>query len=129
MLRILVIDDEKDFTEIIRKHFAQMGGAVDAAFTGRDGLKMLGENVPDAVVVDNKLPDMLGVEVVKRIREINSDIPILMVSVDRREDLEAALKPFHVDRYVKKPFRFADLYDAVLDVVGASIKRKKGRSL
>ena len=125
MLKLLVIDDEKDFSRIISKEYVPMGCEVYIAETGEEGLKKFAEVRPDIVIVDNKLPDIAGVDVVKKIRADGNDVLLFMVTVDREEHVLEAIRPYQVDKYMKKPFKLLELKDSLIGLMGEAIKRKK----
>ncbi|MBF0619129.1 MAG: response regulator [Candidatus Omnitrophica bacterium] len=124
MIRILVIDDEPDFNSLMVEHFTRMGCAVDTAETGELGFEKIRVKRPDIVIVDNRLPGISGIEVVKRLRAEHKHLFIVMVTVDKEEEVMAVLGPIRVDRYVKKPFRLDVLNDAVVALVAGA---KKGQ--
>ena len=127
MIRILVIDDEKAFSDLILKYFSAMGCTVDVAGTGELGLDKNKGTPPDILMVDNRLPGIDGIEVVRRIRAAKQDVFIIMVTIDKEDDVRAALYPYAVDRFLKKPFRFAELNDMLIEMIAAAKNRKKGR--
>jgi DNA-binding response OmpR family regulator len=102
-LRVLVIDDDEAITALARLSLAKNGFEVETANAGADGLDLLGTFRPDLVVCDVVMPDLLGWEVVRRIREA-SDVPVLMLSgrdsdVDKVRGLDLG-----ADDYLTKPF-------------------------
>jgi two-component system OmpR family response regulator len=129
MIRILVIDDEPAFSDLILKYFSAMGCAVEAAATGEQGLQRLIETSPDILIVDNRLPGIDGIEVVRRLRAAKQDVFIVMVTIDKEDDVRAALYPFTVDRFLKKPFQFSVLNDTLIEMITAAKDRKKGHKL
>jgi two-component system response regulator MprA len=108
MVRTLVIEDEADIADFIRRGLIYKGYTVDAASTGAVGLNIAHERQPDAVILDLMLPDMDGVEVCRRLREA-TDVPIIILSArdslpDKIEGLDAG-----ADDYLTKPFSFEEL--------------------
>jgi two-component system OmpR family response regulator len=129
MIRILVIDDEPDFSDLILKYFSAMGCSVDVAATGEQGLERVTEISPDILIVDNRLPGIDGIEVVRRLRAAKQDVFIVMVTIDKEDGVRAALYPFAVDRFLKKPFQFSVLNDTLIEMIAAAKDRKKGHKL
>jgi Response regulators consisting of a CheY-like receiver domain and a winged-helix DNA-binding domain len=104
----LIIDDEKQIRRLLRIALESAGHHVSEAQTGRAGLEEIVHRRPDVVVLDLGLPDMGGVQVLRRLREW-SDVPVLVVSVrDDAEEKVAALDA-GADDYVTKPFDTAEL--------------------
>lgn len=104
----LVIDDEVQIRRLLRISLEGNGYKVAEAATGKDGLIEAASCRPDVVLLDLGLPDMEGVEVLKRLREW-SRVPVIVLSVrDREEDKVAALDN-GADDYLTKPFGTAEL--------------------
>lgn len=104
----LIIDDEVQIRRLLRITMEAEGYKVFEAATGKDGLVEAASRRPDIVLLDLGLPDMTGVEVLKRLREW-SRVPVVILSVrDREEDKVAALDG-GADDYVTKPFSTAEL--------------------
>jgi CheY-like chemotaxis protein len=109
--RILVMDDEESIRDVIVRSLEQLGYQVTAVASGRAALKAF--QSPDAgfdlVLLDMILPDVSGSEVFGRIREIQPDAPILVMSgyspAGRVQDLLAAGR----SSFIQKPFTISDL--------------------
>jgi two-component system response regulator MprA len=102
-VRVLVIDDDETVLALARLSLTKEGLQVETAPTAAAGLEQLERFRPHAVVCDVVLPDLLGWEVVRRIRE-TSDVPILLLSgrssdVDKVRGLDLG-----ADDYLTKPF-------------------------
>lgn len=105
---VLVIDDEVQIRRLLRITLEGHGFRVCEAAVGKDGLIEAAQCRPDLVLLDLALPDMDGVEVLKRLREW-SRVPVVVLSVrDREEDKIAALD-HGADDYVTKPFGTGEL--------------------
>ena len=108
-MRILIIEDEAPLLERVAAQLREQGYAVDTAADGRDGL-YLGQEYPlDAAVVDLGLPDLSGIEVIRRWRAAGRRFPILILTArgrwqDKVEGLEAG-----ADDYLVKPFYMEEL--------------------
>jgi two-component system KDP operon response regulator KdpE len=99
----LIIDDEPQIRRLLRVTLEANGYRVLDAATGRDGVAQAAQRRPDVVLLDLGLPDLDGVDVIRRIREW-SRTPIVVLSVrDREEDKIAALDA-GADDYITKPF-------------------------
>jgi two-component system, OmpR family, KDP operon response regulator KdpE len=104
----LVVDDEVQIRRLLRVCLEADGYRVHEAANGREAITEAAQHKPDVVVLDLGLPDMDGVEVLKRLREW-SRVPVLVLSVrDREEDKIAALD-HGADDYVTKPFGTGEL--------------------
>ncbi|RDU25203.1 response regulator transcription factor [Anaerosacchariphilus polymeriproducens] len=108
MRKILVIDDEKEIVELIKKGFEEEKYDVLTAFNGRDGLKILENNEISLVILDIMMPGINGMEVCNRIRSF-SNLPIIMVSVKSQEQDKISGLLKGADDYMTKPFSVAEL--------------------
>ena len=104
----LVIDDEPQIRRLLRVTLEANGYRVFNAATGQDGLVQAAQRQPDVVLLDLGLPDLEGVEVLKRLREW-SRVPVIILSVRDREDDKVAALDAGADDYVTKPFNSAEL--------------------
>ncbi len=108
MATILVVEDEHDLNNLVRRHLEAEGHQVVQAFDGPSGLEAATRARPDLVVLDWMLPRLDGLEVCRRIRQ-ESVVPILMLTarseeVDRVVGLEVG-----ADDYLTKPFGIREL--------------------
>ena len=104
----LVIDDEVQIRRLLRLTLEAQGYRVFEAVSGQEGLLEAAQRRPDVVLLDLGLPDMDGVEVLKRLREW-SRVPILVLSVRDREEQKVAALDHGADDYVTKPFSSGEL--------------------
>ena len=104
----LVIDDEPQIQRLLRVTLEANGYRVFDAATGADGIAQAAQRRPDAVLLDLGLPDLEGMEVLKRLREW-SRVPVIILSVRDREDDKVAALDAGADDYVTKPFNSAEL--------------------
>jgi two-component system KDP operon response regulator KdpE len=105
---VLVIDDEVQIRRLLRACLEAEGYRVLESATGQEGIAQAASNPPDVVLLDLGLPDMDGMNVLKRLREW-SHVPVVVLSVrDRQEDKVDALDN-GADDYVTKPFGAAEL--------------------
>ena len=99
----LVIDDEPQIRRLLRVTLEGNGFRVIDAPRGQEGLMQAAQCRPDVVLLDLGLPDMDGVEVLKRLREW-SQVPVIVLSVRDRENDKVAALDAGADDYVTKPF-------------------------
>jgi two-component system response regulator VicR len=79
-IKILLVDDETDFTQPMAFWLKSKGYAVTAVSSGEDAIKKVEEDTPDVIFLDLNMPVMDGVEVLKKIRGFNKDVPVIIVS-------------------------------------------------
>ena len=79
-IRLLLIDDEDDFRQTLAKRLAKRGYAVDQAADGRQGLAMLADGTFDVVVLDVKMPEMSGIEVLREIKARRAPVEVILLT-------------------------------------------------
>lgn len=108
-MRAIVIEDDEHINDQIVSRLKQEGFAVDSADNGVDGLYLLEEYPCDVAVIDLGLPQMSGLEVIRKIRADGSKLPVLILTArgrwqDKVEGLDAG-----ADDYLVKPFHQEEL--------------------
>ena len=76
--KVLLIDDEYDFQELMSIRMSGWGYDVIKASDGKEAIDLLLKENPDIIILDYIMPDMDGLEVLKKIRELNKNIPVIM---------------------------------------------------
>jgi two-component system, OmpR family, response regulator MprA len=123
MTTILVVDDDRKITDMLRRTLAYEGYRVETAADGLEALMKVGAYHPDLIVLDWLLPGLNGIEVARRIRETN-DTPILMLTArDALDDRVSGLDN-GADDYMVKPFMPAEL----LARIRALLRRTEAKS-
>ena len=108
-LRVLVVDDEENIAELLRMALRYEGWDVEVALTGSRAVNTAKKQRPDAVVLDMMLPDFDGMEVLRRLRTDQTDVPVLFLTArDSVEDRVAGLTAGG-DDYVTKPFSLEEV--------------------
>jgi two-component system OmpR family response regulator len=108
-LRVLVVDDEVNIAELISMALRYEGWQVQMAHTGTSAVNAARDLGPDAVVLDMMLPDIDGLEVLRRMRTTLPDVPVVFLTArDAVEDRVAGLTAGG-DDYVTKPFSLEEL--------------------
>lgn len=108
-MRILLVEDEKDLSDIIKKGLTEEGYAVDTAMDGEDGLHMALNYPIDVVILDIMLPKKDGLEILTELRKEGNTTPVLLLTAkdtvtDRIKGLDTG-----ADDYLTKPFEFGEL--------------------
>lgn len=105
---IVLIEDEQEIRRFLRAGLGAQGYRLFEATTGADGLVEAACRQPDVVILDLGLPDMDGVEIIRRIREW-SKVPILVLSARSHERDKVVALDAGADDYVSKPFTIGEL--------------------
>jgi DNA-binding response OmpR family regulator len=108
-VKILVVEDEERIASFLDKGLTAHGYAVDRASTGQDGLRRGAEPDVSLVILDLKLPDLDGLEVLARLRARGATVPVLILSARGRVDDRVRGLDLGADDYLGKPFAFEEL--------------------
>jgi len=106
--RILIVDDEQAIRRFLRTSLKAHGYEIIEASSGHDALRVATVERPGVVVLDLGLPDIDGIEVIRRLREW-SNVPIIVLSVRERESDKIEALDLGADDYVTKPFGMGEL--------------------
>jgi DNA-binding NtrC family response regulator len=110
---ILIVDDEKELCERIKRELKKEGYQVAVAYDGVEGLEYFKNNHVDAVISDIRMPKMSGLEMLKKCREIDDNfVPIIITAFSDYEKAVEALK-LGVFNYFKKPILFKELISSL----------------
>jgi two-component system, OmpR family, response regulator len=108
-VRLLVVDDEEQLSDAMRRGLVHEGFAVDVAATGPRALELAADGAYDVILLDLMLPGLSGYEVARRLRERGDWTPILVVSAKDGEYDEADALDYGADDFLAKPFSFVVL--------------------
>ncbi|TWS95499.1 MULTISPECIES: response regulator YycF [unclassified Streptococcus] len=108
MKKILIVDDEKPISDIIKFNLTKEGYDTLTAFDGREALEIFAAEEPDLIVLDLMLPELDGLEVAKEVRK-TSHVPIIMLSAKDSEFDKVIGLEIGADDYVTKPFSNREL--------------------
>lgn len=125
---ILAVDDEAGILRLIRLELTEQGYRVVVASDGEEAVRTFEQQRPDVVVLDIMLPDMSGLEVMRRLRERSNTPIILLTARDHDEDKVRGLE-LGADDYVVKPFNPQELTARVRAVMRRAVRESMGESL
>lgn len=107
-ITVLIVEDDKYIMSLTTIYLKDEGYKTVAATTGKDAVALFYANNPDIILLDLGLPDMDGMEVIKRIRE-QSNAPIIVVSARAEENEKIRALDMGADDYMTKPFYMGEL--------------------
>ena len=119
-MKILWIDDEIDLLKPFIYLLQQEGYEVETATSGEDGVELARREVFDLIFLDEIMPGVDGLEVLRKIKNENSQQIVVMVTKSEEEDLMKKAYGSWVDDYITKPFSFNQL----LSVLNRTLKRR-----
>ena len=109
MTRVLLVEDDDRLRRALALTLASRGYEVDEAGGGEPALALLGRRRVDVVVLDLGLPDLDGVEVIRRLRTTGSELPVVVLSARRDQSDKVAALDAGADDYMTKPFGVDEL--------------------
>jgi two-component system KDP operon response regulator KdpE len=102
-ISVLIIEDEKSICDFVSKTLQAHDYKTTAVHTGKEGLAQLTSSLPDIVLLDLGLPDMDGMDIIRKTREWSS-IPIIVISARTQEKEKVMALDSGADDYITKPF-------------------------
>lgn len=126
--RILVVDDEQEITLVLRSGLRKHGFDVRVAGEGEAALELFHAWTPDLVITDLSMPNMNGLKLCQRLREISS-VPIIILSVKGDEATKIEALDAGADDYVTKPFGIGELLARVRATLRRSGTTEEGTVL
>ena len=124
MKKILIADDEPDIIEVLTLRLKSAGYEVLIAYDGRECLSLMKTHKPDLLVLDIKMPNMNGYEVLIALKELRHhekdfpQIPVIILTASVNQQVEGAIKSEDIKGYLVKPFRATDLLRNIEEVIG-----------
>lgn len=108
MAKILIVEDDKNLSELMKLELEYEGFGIFRAFDGEEALAQFNSQNPDLILLDVMLPKMNGYEVIRKIRQ-SSDVPVIFVTAkDETFDKVNGLNS-GADDYISKPFKIEEL--------------------
>lgn len=124
-VKILLIDDEPDYSETMEFWLMAHGYSVRSASSGMDGVEAIRRERPDIVFLDMQMPGMDGVETLKEIRKEFHDLPVIMVTAYATEEKKGEAMSVGVDDFFPKG---ADFSEAARLIAECLIKKSEVKS-
>lgn len=106
--RVLIVEDEPALRTAYQRHFGARYDLVLAA-TGTDALRAAADGRPDVAVLDMRLPDMDGIDLLRRLRERAPDLPIIITTAYMSLEPQLGMLDLPHSGYIVKPFRVEEL--------------------
>ena len=120
---VLIIDDERNIQATLIAILERRGYATSSAYTAKQGLQIIADEKPDVVLMDLGLPDIEGLDLLREIRQVNSSVPIIVITAnDSLNNAIASIKEgaFH---FIAKPY----VPEELLSLVAKALERKELR--
>ena len=120
--RLLIVDDEVNLCKGCQRIFEDEGYTMEAAYTGEEGLKKATKEMYDAVLVDLKMPDMNGIDLIKQLKVYRPEVPIIMITGYASVPTAVEAMKCGADDYIPKPFNPDEIVEAVKKAIGKVAK-------
>ncbi|MDD2751575.1 MAG: response regulator [Candidatus Omnitrophica bacterium] len=116
MPKLLIVDDETDVREFAANFFRKRKMECFTASSGEEAIELTDKEKPDLVLLDIKMDGIDGIETLKRIREKNSTLKVIMVTGRKPDDQEAfnKCKDYGATDYIHKPLELDELEKIVM---------------
>lgn len=114
MPKLLIVDDEDDIREFARNFFKKRNIDAQTAESGKQALELIEKEKPDLVLLDIRMAEMTGMEVLKRLRGQNNNTKIIMVTGVEEEQTVESAHALGVKEFIHKPLVLEELEKIVL---------------
>lgn len=115
MSKLLIVDDEVDVREFAKRFFVKRRIDVFTAGGGCEALKIIEQNNPDLVLLDIQMEELSGIEVLRKLREEQNDIKVIMVTGTEDPAIIDEADSLGVKGYIHKPLVLEELEKIVMD--------------
>lgn len=123
-MKILLIDDEESILNLIRMNLILEGFEVEVSSCGYDGVEKFKTFNPDLVILDVMMPDIDGFQVLNKLREINNEIPVMLLTAKGQINDKLLGLQLGADDYITKPF---DSRELILRIRAINRRINKGK--
>ena len=126
-IRVLMVDDEVDFLEVMKERIESWGYDLTAASSGKDALEIVKKNDADIIILDFLMPQMDGVVTLKEIRKINKNIPVVMFTAHPDKNFIKGAEELNVCTFVPKLSTYSDVQSSLrvaLDMAQKKLNKK-----
>lgn len=125
-VKMLIVDDEPNMRKVLADVFSDEGMIVDVAANGLTAVSLVEKNSYDAAIVDLRLPDITGIDVIREIRRRNLSTVILMITAFSTVETAIQAMKLGAYDYVTKPFKIDDLKARIHEAISGSQSRLVG---
>jgi DNA-binding NtrC family response regulator len=127
--KILVIDDEKLIRWTLEQHLVKEGYEVTTADSAEKGLELISEDTPDLILLDNRLPEMTGIEMLEKLDVRNRGLMVIMITAYGMVETAVKAMKFGAYDYISKPFNLDEISLVIKKALEAGSLRVRVKQL
>ena len=116
-LKILVVDDEKDLCELVRLILKEQNFLIECASNLKDGKEKWLDQLPIVVILDQNLPDGLGLEMIENNPELLKNTKVIMITADTQPETITRATAVGIDYFIQKPFSLKLIRELVQEII------------
>ena len=113
MGRILIVDDDLSLCHFLKKTLSQKGYEIITCHSGRDAIGIVNEQEPNLVLLDNKLPDWTGLDILKEMKQSHPKMPMVIMTAFGTTDTAIEAMRLGAFDYILKPFELEEIFELV----------------
>jgi len=122
-IKILLVDDELNFLEVMKERIMKWGFDVIKAKNGMEGIEALASQRPDIIILDYLMPGMDGISVLREIREKDKDIPIIMYTAYPDKVPIRTMEELTISAFIPKLSVYEDAHTILKNAIGIAAKK------
>jgi len=116
-IKLMIVDDEEGICEIMQSYFERKGYSVSSATSAAKALPIIKEIKPQIMLLDKRMPDKNGIELLKEVRVFNQELKVIMISADKLDPATAEeVRSLNLSGYMSKPLILSEL-DVALEKI------------
>ena len=113
MSKVLIVDDEAEIVDFLENFLKRFKIESEKAYNGKDAISVYQKVKPDWVLLDIKMPDMDGLEVLKELQKTESDLKVIMITGREDKESQNKAKKLGAKDYIIKPIDLEDLHQKI----------------
>ena len=115
--RLLVVDDEKDIRDYLTEFFTEKGFEAHSASSGAEALRMLKVLRPHLILLDVKMPEMSGIETLRKIRDLDREVGVIMITGLHDQKVGRDSLKYGASDFITKPIDLHYLETSIMDKI------------
>jgi len=126
--KILLVDDEKDFLDIMSQKIRSWGYEVVSASNAEDAMRAFKRERPSAAILDYVMPEVNGVQLLMRIRAVDMKIPVIMFTVKPQSEVIEDAEKLDILAFIPKLSPYTDTQANLKTALSIAFQKEKGKN-